>query len=261
MIPNILAGEGTNFCVFSRYLSLLARGLLQKTILQQPLGYISAGRPQGVKGGGTPLALPLTPCGMAAIARPWFLFPWPPDASCSCISCCPTGFPQHNAAGRTPALVPNSRPGKRPLPWFCAGSLGSDAQWRCLFGSSSSVRMESHSRSGFPQCQPLLSLTPPASDSTIPAGSQRLADEKRRNPVGRYAVPLKRSYVASESTLPAGLPDIAIPRPPRFARHLPPGEGRALPRRRWVSNLAPEKVHAAALKYPPMGLASGCNRW
>ena len=67
MIPNILAGEGTNFCVFSRYLSLLARGLLQKTILQQPLGYISAGRPQGVKGGGTPLALPLTPCGMVLL--------------------------------------------------------------------------------------------------------------------------------------------------------------------------------------------------
>ena len=109
-----------------------------------------------------PLALPLTPCGMAAITRPWFLFPLPPDASCSCISCCPTGFPQRDAAGRTPASVLNSRPGKRPLPWFCAGSLGSDAQWRCLFGSSSSVRMESHSRSGFPQCQPLLSLQPPA---------------------------------------------------------------------------------------------------
>ena len=31
MIPNILAGEGTNFCVFSRYLSLLERGLLQET--------------------------------------------------------------------------------------------------------------------------------------------------------------------------------------------------------------------------------------
>ena len=31
MIPNILAGEGTNFCVFSRYLSLLERSLLQKT--------------------------------------------------------------------------------------------------------------------------------------------------------------------------------------------------------------------------------------
>ena len=30
MISNILAGEDTNFCVFSRYLSLLERGLLQK---------------------------------------------------------------------------------------------------------------------------------------------------------------------------------------------------------------------------------------
>ena len=62
-----------------------------------------------VKGGGTPLVLPLTICDLAAISRPAALAPWFPDASCSCTSCSPTGFRLHDEAVRRPASAPSSR--------------------------------------------------------------------------------------------------------------------------------------------------------
>ena len=45
-----------------------------------PLGYFSAGRAQRVKGGGTPLILPLTLCDLAAT--------YPASSSCSIASRC-----------------------------------------------------------------------------------------------------------------------------------------------------------------------------
>ena len=52
----------------------------------------------------------------------------PPDASCSCISCCPTGFRLRAAAGRRPALGQNCHPENSP-PHGCACEFpGSVAQ-------------------------------------------------------------------------------------------------------------------------------------
>jgi hypothetical protein len=44
IVPHILGGEDTNFRVFSPYLPLLERGLLQKRILQQTHFMKFAGR-------------------------------------------------------------------------------------------------------------------------------------------------------------------------------------------------------------------------
>ena len=52
--------------------------------LNRPLGYCSAGRVQRVKGGGTPLVLPLTLCGLTAITRPEVRSPQPQGDSCIC---------------------------------------------------------------------------------------------------------------------------------------------------------------------------------
>ena len=58
-----------------------------------------------VKGGGTPLVLPLTICDLAAISRPAAPAPWLPDASCSCTSCSPTEFRLHLAEKRRSELL------------------------------------------------------------------------------------------------------------------------------------------------------------
>ena len=107
-------------------------GIWQKSItggrLNRPLVTITAGRAQRVKGGGTPLVLPLTLCGLAAITQPEARPSGRPDASCSCISCCPTGFRLHDAAWRRPASMPNFHPGRHRLLGSCAGSPGSSAR-------------------------------------------------------------------------------------------------------------------------------------
>ena len=108
------------------------------------------------------LVLPLTLCALAAITRPEARPPRHPGASCSCISCCPTGFRLHDEAVRRPASMPNFHPGRHRLPASCAGSPGSSARLHCWFGSSPNARRESHSRSGFPQFHPQPSSLPPA---------------------------------------------------------------------------------------------------
>ena len=45
----------------------------------------------------------------------------PPDASCSCTSCCPIASLPHAAAGRRPASELSSRPGSSQPPASCAG--------------------------------------------------------------------------------------------------------------------------------------------
>ena len=110
-----------------------------------------------VKGGGTPLVLPLTICDLPAISRPAAPAPWFPDASCSCTSCSPTGFRLHDEAVRRPASAPSSRQEMLRPPLSCAGSHGSSARLHCWFGSSPNARRESHSRSAFPR-YPLVCL-------------------------------------------------------------------------------------------------------
>ena len=72
--------------------------------------------------------------------RPWF-----PDASCSCISCSPTGFRLHDEAVRRPASAPSSRQEMLRPPLSCARSHGSSARLHCWFGSSPNAQRESHS--------------------------------------------------------------------------------------------------------------------
>ena len=105
----------------------------------------SAGRAQRVKGGGTPLVLPLTICDLPAITRPAAPAPWFPDASCSCTSCSPTGFRLHDEAVCRPASAPSSRQEMLRPPLSCAGSHGSFARLHCWFGSSPNAQRESHS--------------------------------------------------------------------------------------------------------------------
>ena len=137
-----------------------------------------SGQNQRVKGGGTPLVLPLTICGLAAITLPEARSPRHPGASYSCISCCPIGFRPHDEAGRRPTSTPNFRPGRHRAPASCTGSPDSSAQLYCLYGFWSNALMESLSKSWFPQCQPLLSLQ-------SPVASWPLARQPRRQPSHR----------------------------------------------------------------------------
>ena len=55
------------------------------------------------------LVLPLTLCGLTAITRSEVRSPWPQGVSCSCISCCPTGFRSHGEAGHRTISVRSFR--------------------------------------------------------------------------------------------------------------------------------------------------------
>ena len=85
----------------------------------------------------------------------------PPNASCSCISCSPTGRPPRGEVGRRPASGRSSRPGTSPPHGCCGGSHGSAARSRCWYGCASGARREKRSRSAFPQCRPHSRRSPP----------------------------------------------------------------------------------------------------
>ena len=88
------------------------------------------------------------------VSRQWRRRPkLPPNASCSCISCSPTGCPPRGEVGRRPASGRSSRQGMSPPPASVGGSHGSAARSRCWCGCGSSVRWENRSRSAFPQCR------------------------------------------------------------------------------------------------------------
>ena len=71
------------------------------------------------------------------VSLQWRRLPDPsPDASYSCISCCPTGFWQHAAVWRRPALRQSCRPGKFQRPVCGTGSLGSAAQSHYWYGKT-----------------------------------------------------------------------------------------------------------------------------
>ena len=89
------------------------------------------------------------------VSRQWRRRPkLPPNASCSCISCSPTGCPPRGKVGRRPASGRSSRPGTSPPHGSCGGSPGSAARSRCWYGCASNARREKRSRSAFPQCRP-----------------------------------------------------------------------------------------------------------
>ena len=73
----------------------------------------------------------------------------PPSASCSCISCCPTGFLPRGVASRRPASGRNFRQGTSPPRASVGGSPGSAARSRCWCGCASSVHSENHNTSIF----------------------------------------------------------------------------------------------------------------
>ena len=85
------------------------------------------------------------------VSRQWGRRPEPPpSASCSCISCSPTGCPPRGEVGRRPASGRSSRQGMSP-PHGCGGrSHGSAARSRCWYGCGSNARWENRSRSAFP---------------------------------------------------------------------------------------------------------------
>ena len=85
------------------------------------------------------------------VSRQWGRRPEPPpSASCSCISCSPTGCPPRGEVGRRPASGRSSRQGMSP-PHGCGGrSHGSAARSRCWYGCASNARWENRSRSAFP---------------------------------------------------------------------------------------------------------------
>ena len=96
------------------------------------------------------------------VSRQWRRRPkLPPNASCSCISCSPTGCPPHGGAGRRPASGRNFHPGTFPPRGSCGGSPGSAARSRCWYGCASNARWEKHSRSAFPQYRPHSRRSPP----------------------------------------------------------------------------------------------------
>ena len=96
------------------------------------------------------------------VSRQWRRRPkLPPNASCSCISCSPTGCPPRGGAGRRPASGRSSRPGTSPARASADGSPGSAARSRCWYGCASSARWEKRSRSAFPQCRPHSRRSPP----------------------------------------------------------------------------------------------------
>ena len=85
----------------------------------------------------------------------------PPNASCSCISCSPTGRPPRGEVGRRPASGQSSRQGTSPARASADGSLGSAARSRCWYGCASGARRENRSRSAFPQFRPHSRRSPP----------------------------------------------------------------------------------------------------
>ena len=85
----------------------------------------------------------------------------PPNASCSCISCSPTGCLPRGEVGRRPASGRSSRQGTSPPPASVGGSHGSAARSRCWYGCASSARWEKRSRSAFPQCRLHSRRSPP----------------------------------------------------------------------------------------------------
>ena len=85
------------------------------------------------------------------VSRQWGRRPEPPpSASCSCISCSPTGCPPRGEVGRRPASGQSCRPGTSPARASADGSPGSAARSRCWCGCASNVRWENRSRSAFP---------------------------------------------------------------------------------------------------------------
>ena len=96
------------------------------------------------------------------VSRQWGCRPkLPPNASCSCISCSPTGCPPRGEVGRRPVSGQSSRQGTSPARASADGSLGSAARSRCWYGCASNARLGSRSRSAFPQCRPHSRQSPP----------------------------------------------------------------------------------------------------
>ena len=142
--------------------------------LRCPLGYVWTAGAQRVKGGSR-LSYPWRFASRLPLTRPSGPTRWPPSASCSCISCCPTGCPPHGGAGRRPASGRSSRQGTSPPPASVGGSPGSAARSRCWCGCGSSARWENRSRSAFPQCRPRPSWQ-------LPSVSWRAARRPRLSP-------------------------------------------------------------------------------
>ena len=95
------------------------------------------------------------------VSRQWGRRPkLPPNASCSCISCSPTGCPPRGEVGRRPASGRSCHRGTSP-PHGCGGSHGSAARSRCWCGCASGARREKRSRSAFPQFRPHSRRSPP----------------------------------------------------------------------------------------------------
>ena len=85
------------------------------------------------------------------VSRQWGRRPkLPPNASCSCISCSPTGCPPRGEVGRRPASGRSSRQETSPPRASADGSPGSAARSRCWCGCASNARWENRSRSAFP---------------------------------------------------------------------------------------------------------------
>ena len=96
------------------------------------------------------------------VSRQWRRRPkLPPNASCSCISCSPTGCQLRGDVGRRPASGRSSRPGTSPSRASADGSPGSAARSRCWYGCVSNARWENRCRSAFPQCRPHSRRSPP----------------------------------------------------------------------------------------------------
>ena len=93
----------------------------------------------------------------------------PLSASCSCISCCPTGFRPHDAAWHRPAAAPSCHRGiSLPLASVCVFP-DSAAQSTCSSESASNARLENRSRAMSPLHCPQSSWPPlSASWLTVP---------------------------------------------------------------------------------------------
>ena len=99
---------------------------------------------------------------LSEVSRQWGRRPkLPPSASCSCISCCPTGCPPRGEVGRRPASGQSCHRGTSPSRASADGSPGSAARSRCWYGYASNARWENRSRSAFPQCRPHSRRSPP----------------------------------------------------------------------------------------------------
>lgn len=110
------------------------------------------------------------------VSRQWGRRPkLPPNASCSCISCSPTGCPPRGGVGRRPASGQSSRQGTSPARASADGSPGSAARSRCWYGCASGARWESHNRSVSPRCRPHSRRSPPKQQlfrTSVPVAAQ-----------------------------------------------------------------------------------------